>query len=456
MTVDQEVGEALRRLTDEVRPLPDAYGRVRVRYRLVRRRRRTLLGLTVIVALLAGWAVSLPRASAPDPASPNISWDSVKSWSRRLAESPPRGAVAQDPAYVRALAAKITDQLHARVYLRDFDVRAVKVLFVDDLGPYRVAMVGLDMRTPRFGWPYAMAWFRAARGADVTQLTRTEAMAGYSDALEPVVRGDFADDPANTIHVAVAPAACRFESAAWPAVADWRPEPTGSYLVRTPQDSRAEWWRVVCDGRVRQAEPAPMTGMPPAHTEADLTAQLHNARGQITRTEARQALTDFEAANGYTLAGPGRLVWGGRVSWPGHGPGKTLVVAAPSVHGGWVGMATLTFDKPDAQGSLAVGGSFMSGGDPSRRASMSAIALEDEAGHTVLLIVPAGTSSVRIREDGNTKTVPVTGSGIVVSAANPRSAAFTALDGNGKELARTSIAQPGSGVIDTGDNWTTP
>ncbi|WP_027346120.1 hypothetical protein [Hamadaea tsunoensis] len=438
MTVDEEVGTALRRLAEDLRPLPDAYGRVRVRQRLVRRRRRTLAGLTVIVALAAAWAVGVPRTAAPQPAETPIAWDAVKTWSARLATSPARGGVAQDQTYVRALSAQIMDKIKAKTYLPEFDVRAVDVLFVDDVGDFRVAIVALDMRTPHYGWPYASATFKAARGADPAQLAGT--VADYSDSLQPMTSADvglgsYGDGGRRGI-VVIAPASCRFQTAAWPAVKDWKPEPTGSYLARTPQSVPAEWYRVVCGSVVQDAMPAPRFSVPP-HSAADLTAQLHNVRGQVSRTDAELALINFESA-GYIYSGPAKLVWGGRMTWPRYGPGKLVVVAAPMVGGGWNGAAVF---EPDAN----VGGGgpgFVTVDDPSRRDSLVVAPLRDLADHDVLVIVPDGTATLRVvTAAGVVTSQPVTGSALLASVDQASSATYTALDAAGKEL-RTSRVPP--------------
>jgi hypothetical protein len=140
MTLDERVIKVLGDLTDDLTPEPDPYGRVRTRWRRHRRRRTAAasVGLVALVAAGAMTAVRVQGDSAPNPTDEsNSNWTHVQAWSERLYESPVRGGLAGDKVYVLALTTTVAQQQPQGQY------REVRVLFLDDVGPYRVALVGL-------------------------------------------------------------------------------------------------------------------------------------------------------------------------------------------------------------------------------------------------------------------------------------------------------------------------
>lgn len=470
MTVEERIGRALSDLADDLRPLPDPLGRIEVRRRRDRRRRTT--GALCAIAVVAALAlVGAPGANvAPRPAASPTSnpMEPMLTWAQRLADSPPRGIVAeQDPAYVRALTARIEQHLAAKTYLSNFDVRQVKVLFVDDLGPYRMALVAFDMRTPRFDWPHSSAYFKAPRGASADVLAGKAGLVGAGDALEPVFTVNYSDENAEGVTVSLAPVGCQFSTAAWPEVKVWLPEPTVSYLVRTDLTQRAEWWRITCDGRVRQEKPADRTSYTSVPlSAAEVTRQIGAAGGRPDRAKATEALTTFASSMGYAAIGPAKLIWGGHMTWPegydgpngNSGPqtGQVIVVAVPLVHGGWTGEAIMTMDKPGPDGNLGFGPGFSTAGDPTGRATILPIRLGDLTSKTVLVIAPKGAANIRAVRDGAVvATAAVAEDAAILTVPDPATVTFEALDGQGRVLNQAEVPDGGS-VGGQVDNWNVP
>jgi hypothetical protein len=459
MTVDELVGQALQDLAGQARPQPEPYGRVRLRYQQQRRRRQTTWAAGMVVVLLAVWALGTPCAEpAPPPAS---GFDAVRMWAQRLADSPVRGQVAAaDPGYVQAVAAQVTQHRQDGVYLTQYRVRAVKVLFVDDVGPWRVAFVALPLIGPSAtGWQNASAYFMAPRGADASTLTKAESLRGYSDGLEPVEQGQFDGGTAGTetALVALAPDGCAFSSAAWPELTDWQPEPTGSYLVRTKATLRSEWWRVECGGRIRAEMPAPYDAGNLAITDDVVTQQLGLARGTPTRELARRALTNERGAYGNNLSGLPRLVWGGRVTWPAGSestlPGITTVTAAPLLKGGWSGSVSLDLDAVTG-GQLGASVPFWVDFDPTAPGSTLALRLGQEASG-VLVIAPQKAVKVRAERAGSILAeASVVNDAAVLVVPDPMTATFEALDAAGKVIGSTVTGR--TPTIIGEDGWSVP
>ncbi|MCW6007554.1 hypothetical protein K1W54_23840 [Micromonospora sp. CPCC 205371] len=409
MTLDERVIKVLGDMTDDLTPEPDPYGRVRTRWRRSGRPPAggAAAGLGALVA-----AGGLPRGraqrdSVPDPTSEtNSNWNHVQAWSERLYESPARGGLAGDKVYVLALATSVAQQQPPGEY------REARVLFLDDVGPYRVALVALARTapTPNF-WAHASRWLVADRGATVDKLAADASRVG--DGLEPYVEMELSKggvgDP--VVQIALAADGCDFESAPWPAVKDWRPEPTGSYLVRAPQEVKPEWWRVTCDGVTREEGPAPGWLAPEGITEAQYAAALSGTRGVPNTDLARGEVLSYNGHWGYEVTGLPKVIWQGRIVGAGKAAdgnsydGTGTMVVAPAVGGGWRGSLTIQYDVTDpVSNSAATGVPFGTRTDPSDPSSVVVVQLHDKA---TLVVTPATATRVAVVRDGEMVAKPV-------------------------------------------------
>lgn len=454
MTLDERVIKVLGDLTDDLTPEPDPYGRVRTRWRR-RRRRRTAAASVGLVALVAAGAMTAVRVqgdSAPDPTNETDSnWSHVRTRAERLYQSPTRGGLAGDTAYVAALASTVAQKQPVGKY------REVRVLFLDDVGPYRVALVALARTspTPNF-WAHASAWLVADRGATVDKLAADSSR--VSDALAPYeetqLSGAGASDP--TIQVALAVDGCEFENAPWPAVTDWRPEATDSYLVRAPQDIKPEWWRVTCDGVVRREGPAPGWLAPEGLTEAQYAAALSGARGVRYTDLARESVMSDNSQWGYEVTDLPKVVWQGRISGAGEASGvaydgRATMVAAPAVGGGWRGSLTIRYDKQDpVSSSMGTGPAFGTRTDPSDPSSVVVVSLHDNA---TLVVTPAAANGVEVVRDGTVVAqVPVKDAGAVLGIGVKPGDVVRARNAAGAEVGTATVNDdplPGRAV----DRW---
>ncbi|GLH96715.1 hypothetical protein [Phytohabitans aurantiacus] len=398
MTLDERVIKVLGDMADDLTPEPDPYDRVRARWRR-RRRQRTAAASVGLVALVAAGAMTAVRVqgdNAPNLADESDSnWTHVQAWSERLYESPPRGGLAGDKMYLQALASAVAQQQPAGKY------REVRVLFLDDIGPYRIALVALARTapTPNF-WTHASRWLVADRGATVDKLAADATRVG--DALEPYVEMELSkgDAGAPVVQIALAAGDCDFESAPWPAVKDWQPEATGSYLARAPQDAKPEWWRVTCDGVMREEGPAPGWLAPEGITEAEYATALSGIRGVRDPVSARDEVMSANGHWGYEVTGLPKVIWQGRISGAGEDAngqmydGTGTMAAAPAVGGGWRGELSIRYDAIDPV-SNGVGSSVSFGTrtDPGDPSSVVVVRLHDTA---TLVVTPANANGVEV------------------------------------------------------------
>ncbi|SNS74640.1 hypothetical protein SAMN05421812_101632 [Asanoa hainanensis] len=444
MTVDERVHAALVDLADEVRPAPDPYGRLRARLRRVRRRRAGLAGAGLaLIALVAATLPLLP--SREDPAVVERPRD-IHQWAEELRHSPVRGAVGTtDPAFVELFGALVYERVQVGAYGSIAPVSEVNVLYVDDIGSTRVAFVAFHRRTPNpvSRWENGGAWFVARNGASVSELADPRATAGIGDALQPFETRANPSGPGNTaagVVLGLAPAGCVVESAPLPDLDVWTPEPTGSFVVRTTATERAEWWRVVCAGTVKELRPAETSrwsgmGRP---TDAELDAALVGARGQIDRDLARDELgATWDISNRST--GPTKVIWGGRLAGVLDGAdGRAVVLATPFVGGGWQLRVNLLHTKLGPESPNNTGFFTWTPANPADTGAVLPLSLS--AGFAKLVIAPDGAKSVRAVRDGVTiDTAEVTASAAVVDGPDAGRVTFEALDGDGKVIAAAKL-----------------
>ncbi|MDG4825715.1 hypothetical protein O7635_28040 [Asanoa sp. WMMD1127] len=426
MTVDERVRAALQEVATDVRSAPDPYGRLRIRRTRVRRRRIAVAGAAL--AVVAAVTVAVPQLPEGDPTIGRTEQpQDIHGWAERLRLSPARGAVgASDPRFVADLTRLVGERQRAGAYQGVTDaVSEVNVLYVDDVGAARVAFVAFHLAVPDpvTAWENANAWLVARPGASAAELADPAATAGIGDGLEPFEVRFQPSSPgaeASAVAVGLAPAGCVVESAPLPAVDTWTAEPTGSYVVRDAATERAEWWRVVCDGVVKEERPAPTVRGTEPVTDAELEAAVVGARGQVDREQARETL-DAMRTNANQTTGPARVLWGGVLDGA-----KAAVVTTPGAGGGWhlrVGVGDEVTGTWVAQDPA----------DPD-----IVLPVQFGGGADVLVLVPDGVRTVRAVRDGT-----------VIDSADVRGRAATLLAPDAPRLTFEALDTAGA-VVGTG------
>jgi hypothetical protein len=455
MTIDERVRDGLSALAGEVRPAPDPMGRLRARRRRSQYRRGISAALVIAVAL-GGWLIGFrPDGGAVDQATPLTA---RQQWVWRLVDSPIRGALAADAGFVQALTTEVANQYRAGNLDIPATSRAAKLLFADDVDGVRVALAAFADPGHESA-DVAAAWMAAPTGATAgtlaAALRRDGRPAGTDSAVTEVIepfqpvnlRISGAGDTGVTVSLGLAPAGCQVASAPLPSVTRWRPEPTGSYVVRSAATHRGEWWRVTCAGAVRYEAPAPMSlafgkAGPSAVGDADLDRALAGTRGTVDRELAQNAIWAIASKWGYDVAALPHVVWGGTVSGTRQYDGQAVVVAAPKVGGGWIGDVALFQDIPGI-GSVSTGRSFSADADPGQ-ADVLVLRISDDSddpGSPVLVVTPAAAVGVRAIHSG----LPPVGAEVRDSAAimrlsTVRDATVQAVDASGRVIGTGSLA----------------
>jgi hypothetical protein len=457
MMTDERIREALVEIADDVRPAPDPYGRLRVRRRRVHRRRAAVAGAGLTLAAAA--VVMAPML--PGRVGPSIGGDDsprdIHQWAELLRDTPVRGKVGtSDPAFVAEFTRLVSDRQRAGELRVTAPVSEVNVLFLDDIGTARVAFVAFHLTTPdpTTKWENASAWFVARPGASVAELAGPNATAGIGDGLDPFTvhsRLSTANGVEAGAAVGLAPAGCVVETAPLPAADAWTPEPTGSYVIRTRATARAEWWRVVCAGIVKEMRPAdPFLPTSPI-TDAQLDEALRGTRGHVDRDLARQAV-DATLLQPNGVAGPARVLWGGRVTGAApdvNGPfdGDGVLTAWPRVHGGWVLHLDIRYKETSPGGATGRGATHWMPNDPTDLSIAVPLRLGESV--SVLVVVPDGATTVRAVRNGTlVDAADVTGLAAVVDAPDDQDLVFEALDRDGEVLATAKL--PGDPPVDPG------
>ncbi|MEU7999675.1 hypothetical protein AB0B66_00670 [Catellatospora sp. NPDC049111] len=342
---ERDLIEALARLAEPVVPAEDPYGRL-MRRRRSGRRRKAVGGLgAVVTALLAGIVLGpLGPAMTADPppgfvdpsASPigeHYRSEPITPWIRKLIESPTRGSLAADLAFIGDLAARLRQ--------RDVTVvpdGTVKILFAGDLGTARLVVaarydtgqqVGIALFDERGASPEQLA------NAGTGQRDNGSMMSVYP--LSPYVGVSFANTAVAwgaEVDLALVPAGCRIAVAPITGPRTWRDEPGGDVAI---DFAPTRLHRVTCDGKVRHLGLAGSGGLGRYNvrtlSEEEVTAAVSAARGDVDPDKAARQLRVEGSGSG--LIGPPRLLYMGRL--PGASadePGFSLFVA-PQVGGIW-------------------------------------------------------------------------------------------------------------------------
>lgn len=442
MVVEERIGRILAEMAEDLRPLPDPYERARAGLRRRRRRQLMGLGLAAVTLISATGAVVAggPARRVDETAvrEPDPGRQRVMEWARRLAESPRRGALATDRGYVAAVEGRLLeDHRRGSIGPAGAALSGVRMLFADDVGEKRVALVALIRAAPAPNeWPAASVWLVAGKGASPAELTSATPREGDLRPYETL----FSDGA----YVAVVPDGCELATAPWPAVKDWTAEPTGSYLVRTERTRRPEWWRVTCGGLVKEMASGPGGLYDGPLTDAEMTQLASTARHGPGPAGWREAVFTFASGARYEVTALPRAIWAGRIAGSAPGPdgsydGQATVVAAPAVGGGWVGEVQITYDdvNPVTDSAGTAIRFTITGFDPTKPDTTVAVPLGDrDAVRSILVIAPRrATHVVAYQSDGPLATAAVVDGAAVLAVPAKPDVGISALDASGGSLA---------------------
>ncbi len=444
--------------------------------------RRWLVGgaaLLVVAAVLV--AVRLGGSPLPSVVPPSGDLPGRAEWIASLVDAPPRGAVAADASFARELAARVEELSRTSLSLAFGDPAnrpplgyRARVLFADDVDDRRIALLALQQTTIQDALRrYALTdvlWLAGPRGATVEGLTG--AVSSASPALDseyrvepaaPFVTAAFGD-PDNPTWVGVAPPQCQVAIAPAADLTAWRDEPAGSYLVWRPWEGGPEYWRVTCDGVVREERPAPRAAV----SHADLDAVLATAAGEPDREQLGYQLSMLTSMYGSALMTLPHVVWSGGLTFspiaydapgifyygdeedlsrPADGPieATMTVVTAPRARGGFVSSAwTILEAGPDTRYAIE-SPVFFSIVDPGAPDALVAVRI-DQWRRQVLVLTPAAAATVRILSDqGAVLDHAPVGDGPVMLAPEERGTVqnlrIEALDSAGVTIAAASLAR---------------
>ncbi len=471
------------------------------------RRRRWIIAGIVLLSV-AGVLVALAATDEPRRA------EGPEGWVDALVDGPPRGALGADGSFAGALTDGVTEILRADGYIpvpllavdqREHPEQEVRLLFADDVEDQRIALLALRLPSePDPASSHAgrtkVIWLagpRAATAHALLSVLTARPMPGVFAGSVPaapvpvaVVGPDRAGAdiyPSGCLRgsacalVAVTPPGCAISTAPVTDLSEFRAEPTGSFLVRTAVTYRAEYWRVTCDGVVRQERPAPPLWQrsPPSGEEVDaaLAGAGFLVPAELVTEEVYEGmslcLNALESTFGGGLLGPARLVWAGSPTGLGtaglDGPPLAMVMVAPSVRSTWVGVLSVRRRLPNGPdvGESVV---FRVGTDPTATDALLAVAVtvprtmqEVAAGDNwefvrwvVLVVAPAATTVRLVDPDGPTsmESVVVGGAAVlsVPDGAEPATLHVAADDADGSLLGTTVIATAGSRSFEI-DNW---
>lgn len=248
----------------------DVTGAAPVLERPRRRRRWYWCGTVLLAAAVAIGVVGIGPSHAPRPAPPPTT--GPLAWVEKLVDAPPRGGLAGDATFTKALLDRVTGLVRdntdvtALIALdgRPHPEQEVRLLFAADIEDLRVAVLALRLpaMVDEINGRTKIVSLTGLRGATVDQLVAP--VTGASTSLSV----DTTTSPAqpftviragreNPVWLGLAPPQCSISTATDPAATDFRDEPTGSYIVRTPANARPEYWRLTCDGTVREERRAP-------------------------------------------------------------------------------------------------------------------------------------------------------------------------------------------------------
>ncbi|SCG40533.1 hypothetical protein GA0070609_0895 [Micromonospora echinaurantiaca] len=466
MSVD-ELRAGLARIAETVVPDEDPYDRLMRHAR--RRRRRRFAGLWAAAAAVLAAALAGPAAltaagldGRPDDGTPALHGFPVDSeWTWRLINSPTRGSLAGDRAFLSELtrrAGRDGDRLFMSA-----ELSTVKVLWADDTAGFRSVVLAYHSDTHA-----GLVTLEAEVGASPRDLVRGDSQANLEPAAFTVLETNHGTEQ-NWL-LGLAPSGCTVSYARsaqlWSGVQRrWQTAPGGDHMLVEPALARG-WWRVECDGQLRQAGPIaiqhdtvetrwagkddPRDGRPnPAPT-----ADWRTARGADT---AYRKLVDGSGLVGGVM--PPEVRWVGRldsrdavlVGPPGDGP---LVLQLGSGEGGRLALSGPGEARPDI--------SRIEGFGPDRTplvATGTGVAYDLAAvrvpapvnGHAALtdrLLVVPRREAVRVEAvaDGQVgATAEVRGGAALLTLPLGAQVTLRAVDGDGKVVGSGTLREPANG-----------
>lgn len=348
---ERDLIEGLARLAGPVVPGEDPYDRLMARHRRARRTRAAGWSTAAVVAVVAALlgpvgirGAALPvfggASGAPSAPADLPSGQPLTPWVQRLLESPTRGPLAADTAFVERLATLLADRPIGAV-----PGGHIKILFVGDVGDSRIVLAAR-----RNGTHYVGVSIFDRRGASADELAAAATEQRQEGSSVIVSMQGFAPFATATRQVPTAqgadwetagivPLGCRIEAAdAYREPVTWRQVPGGDYIAST---AAGEWYRVTCDGTVVYQGPGTGgVGLRTARTlsESELDLALAHCRGQVDRAVAARLLREPWLDN--AVGGP-RLLYLGLVS---SGPQQGAhfgIAITPTEHGRWL-LSTLS------------------------------------------------------------------------------------------------------------------
>ncbi|MEH0937697.1 hypothetical protein [Micromonospora psammae] len=478
MSVD-ELRAGLARIAATVVPDEDPYGRL-VRHAR-RRRRRRFAGFGAAVAALLAAALAGPAAFSAaglDGRRDDGRRDDVghghpvdSPWSWRLINSPTRGSLAGDQAFLSeltGLARRENDRL-----LMGAELSTVRVLWADDSAGFRQVVLAYHSDTSA-----ALVSLQNRAGASPEDMLQGGATTNVRPDPFAVLDMSYgqSDDQRRWL-LGLAPAGCAVSHARSGQLADrvhrrWEPAPGGDHLLVKQSQARG-WWRVECDGQLREAGPvgpglfvretrwAGKDDPPDARPNPTPTADWRAARGADT---AYRKLVD---GSGLPNSAPPVLRWAGKVDdrdavlvGPlGNGPlvlqvgsGEVGLLALAGPGGARPGTPTVEEFTPEPFPLLATGTTIeleILAGRTHDLAAIRVPALVD--GHAALtdrlLVVPRPAAArVEAVADGQVRATAVVRDGAALLTL-PLGAEVTlrALDGDGKVMASGALREPARG-----------
>ncbi|GAA2337546.1 hypothetical protein [Dactylosporangium salmoneum] len=444
-TLEERLREEMARSVAAVRPAPDPYGRL-----LRRRRRRGWrwgglgLGAALVAAILGAQGLVAPGGPRPAPertGSTQQQFDEpLNEWTRSLLTAPTRGDMVAAEAIREAL-----DKDRTRRNVKP-ELDQIKVLYVVEAGGdevFEAAYYG--------GGRGQFVSASAPKGTSVADLVNPSAsLNGTTGSGAP--RAFSISGRMDRYTVALAPPGCLAQGSVaskvgpdsalqitWGAAAEFIVDPAPAW---------ARWWRVTCDGRVRQLGYEGTLDGPRQETSGPPPAE----RGTADPDIVKELLWSWPTIGGLDVVRK-RVLWGGTP------PGETrpTVVGLGELADGSVYVCevtgkgdaqfvnslpppqatTLPKDFPPARMTVAVAPS----------AGLVAVRLPDETrvGFSDRLLVIGPPEAVQLRVSGKeTETVALTGGVGVIVAPVPARVALSAVDGLGRDLARLTVVEPGA------------
>lgn len=476
MSVD-ELRSGLARLAGTVVPEGQPYGLL---IRQARRRRRArLAGLGTAAAAALTVALVGPTALAPGGGSgPSASdgYPVTSEWAWRLLESPPRGNLAADPALLQELT-RAFDEDREEVGISDA-LPKVRVLFVDESSGFRQVVVAYHSDTSA-----SLVMLTGPRGASVRQLhwavgnlpvTPLSALGLINESSRE------AKTPEGAVPwlLGLAPVGCEMSTTESASIATngtirrrWKPVSTRDYVLKDQRTMRG-WWRVECDGIVRQSGPigfgigevtGVLPGKPVARPSGPTPGESPAPWGAGSVAEAGlgvyQALLDRV---GLPAPSAPAVRWSGRLA-----DGDDVVVVGPRtgvgpvvLHNGeniktMMALAGADDAKPDDEPTMATSRADWSLTATAVAGSADLIAVrvpERAGGHATigdrLLVVPPPTAVRVVAVDKVGKTInsaDVVAGAATLSLPVGQAATLRALDDRGEPLATATIDEPDHG-----------